>query len=284
MILTPDGSRHHRVSAEGRPADAADLGAKAGEDIRAEAGTGFLLELDLTMRVLVTRPQPAAAATAKAVEARGHEAILLPLARPVHAPEAARAALALPHAAIAVTSAEALRVVHLLGADLAPHLDTRLFCVGAATARVAKRSAFALYDRLRHGRGACPSRCPTSDAAGDAGLLYLAGVPRAPDFEQVLKDAGIRCRTAEVYRMAALDYAPGEIGNRLAAHPPQAILFYSRETVRQFFAQVGANTSSLPGDVRLLCLSEPVAAALPTGLGNVAIAERPNEDSLLALL
>lgn len=41
MILTPDGSRHHRVSVEGPRAEAAKLGLKAGEQIRAMAGSGF---------------------------------------------------------------------------------------------------------------------------------------------------------------------------------------------------------------------------------------------------
>lgn len=43
MILTPDGSRHFRVTAEGKAADAEQIGAKAGEDIRLEAGPDFFL-------------------------------------------------------------------------------------------------------------------------------------------------------------------------------------------------------------------------------------------------
>ncbi|TCQ24902.1 hydroxymethylbilane synthase [Rhizobium sp. PP-CC-3G-465] len=41
MILTPDGTQHHRVFAEGRAVDAAKIGAQAGEDIRADAAPGF---------------------------------------------------------------------------------------------------------------------------------------------------------------------------------------------------------------------------------------------------
>ena len=41
MILTPDGTTCHRIAIEGRAADAAELGRKAGERIRAEAGPGF---------------------------------------------------------------------------------------------------------------------------------------------------------------------------------------------------------------------------------------------------
>ena len=41
MILTPDGSRFHRISAEGKASDAAETGEKAGTDIRVVAGADF---------------------------------------------------------------------------------------------------------------------------------------------------------------------------------------------------------------------------------------------------
>ncbi len=41
MILTPDGSRSFRVSAEGKASDAEMLGARAGNDIRIDAGPDF---------------------------------------------------------------------------------------------------------------------------------------------------------------------------------------------------------------------------------------------------
>lgn len=41
MILTPDGQRHHAMTAEGSAGDAAAIGRKAGHDIRQLAGTSF---------------------------------------------------------------------------------------------------------------------------------------------------------------------------------------------------------------------------------------------------
>jgi len=41
MVLTPDGSQHFRVATEGKAVNAGQLGAKAGEDIRLEAGPDF---------------------------------------------------------------------------------------------------------------------------------------------------------------------------------------------------------------------------------------------------
>ena len=41
LVLTPDGSKAHAIEAEGRAGDAVDIGARAGERIRAKAGAGF---------------------------------------------------------------------------------------------------------------------------------------------------------------------------------------------------------------------------------------------------
>ncbi|MBW9065743.1 hydroxymethylbilane synthase [Rhizobium herbae] len=41
MVLTPDGSQHFRAAIEGKAVNAEQLGAKAGEDIRLEAGPDF---------------------------------------------------------------------------------------------------------------------------------------------------------------------------------------------------------------------------------------------------
>ena len=41
MILTPDGATHHVIEDDGKAADAALIGRRAGEAIRARAGTGF---------------------------------------------------------------------------------------------------------------------------------------------------------------------------------------------------------------------------------------------------
>lgn len=89
------------------------------------------------MRVLVTRPRPAAERTAARLSAMGHEAVILPLMQAQHLAGAARAALSEPHQAIAVSSGEAVRVLGALGPALEPHLATPLFAVGEATARAA---------------------------------------------------------------------------------------------------------------------------------------------------
>lgn len=75
------------------------------------------------MRIVVTRPQRSGERTAAKLEALGHEPVLLPLFHPIHHGERAISALSAPLAAIAVTSAEALRALDTFEEQLAPHLS-----------------------------------------------------------------------------------------------------------------------------------------------------------------
>ncbi len=260
------------------------------------------------MRVLVTRPQPSAAATAARLEALGHEAIVLPMMEAVHQPQAALDALSLPHSAIAVTSAEAIRALAPVKNDVAPHLITPIFCVGPATAEAARQFGFQsvgtshatgralaqLIAEIFRLRGVQPDRPRKSveqrvdeifrSAGGSGNLVYLAGRPRSPGFETSLREAGVTCRVAEVYRMSPIAHAPETIESLLSSGRPEAALFYSHETARHFFALNVVATKTTFHDMRLLCLSEHVADAVPRGIGHIAIAAEPNEKSLFALL
>ncbi|WJH41339.1 hypothetical protein N7E02_13085 [Aliirhizobium terrae] len=73
------------------------------------------------MRVLVTRPKLSAARTAERLISMGHEPVLMPLSEAVHHPQAAAEAFRTPYAALAVTSAEALRAI--AATEIRPSID-----------------------------------------------------------------------------------------------------------------------------------------------------------------
>lgn len=240
--------------------------------------------MPVPLRVLVTRPQPSAAATAARLEAMGHVAVLLPVMEAVHQPQAALEALAHPHSAIAVTSAEAFRALASEKAELAPYLQTPVYCVGPATAQAARQMGFRTVIS-GSGTGVSLARIVTAASANLAGgLVYLAGSPRSPAFEAGLRAAGIACRTAETYRMSAIAYAPETVERLLRPPIPDVALFYSHETARHFFALLSPKAAGALSGIRLICLSEHVANAIPSGFGPVAIATEPSEEALLALL
>lgn len=235
------------------------------------------------MRVLVTRPQPSATRTATRLEALGHQPILLPMTVARHDPQAAFEVLAGVHAAIAVTSAEALRAIASESDALKPHLDTPLFCVGAATAAAARDTGFT-DTIIGGGTGAdLAATILLADARSKVEpLLYLSGTPRAPDFENALRDAAITFKAVNVYTMEPIVREAGEIARLFSEAKPDAILFYSVETARHFFASDDVKSLDLLG-IRMLCMSSRIAEAVPDSLSK-AVATRPDEQSLLDLL
>lgn len=241
------------------------------------------------MRVLVTRPAPAAARTARKLAALGHEPVLLPLAQAEHDVEAARAALAERHSAIAITSAEVARLLGNVGPALDRHLLTTVFSVGHVSAQAAADAGFrTVLSPGGDGKGLANmiiAHCRDFGMPAEP-ILYLTGRPRAPGFEARLEDAGIPLRTAECYRMAPLIPKRSDAEAVLFKPVPDAVLFYSRETARTFFELSPlAETPERFLSTLMLCMSANVAKAVPQRFAALTVvASAPNEESLLDLL
>ncbi|ANP87511.1 uroporphyrinogen-III synthase [Rhizobium leguminosarum] len=235
------------------------------------------------MRVLVTRPAHSATRTAQRLRDMGHEPLLLPLRQPLHDSNAAADALAITSGAIAVTSAEAIRVLSALGEKLPPHLARPLFAVGETTAEEARSLGFRSV-ASSHGNGRHLADLVAADKPGM--LLYLAGTPRAETFEARLRELGIHFSVVECYRMQPVVPGPAEIEAIFSSSRPEAILFYSRQTAEDFF-RVRELRSAVPehSEIRLFCLSEAVTEGVPAALRkSVVISPMPDEKSLLSLL
>ncbi|MCF6368856.1 uroporphyrinogen-III synthase [Rhizobium halophilum] len=240
------------------------------------------------MRVLVTRPQPASQHTAGRLSALGHAPVQLPLTQAEHHPDEVLEGLRLPHAAIAITSAEAVRVLQSLGTRIHAYLSEPVFAVGDATATAAREAGFtsveaadgtavsmiALFgDRLRQ-------------LTTDLPVVYIAGRPRSSTFEDGLAKLCIPAVTVEGYRMEPIAVDQATLSATLGQQPVDVVLFHSRATADCFFAlPLQERELDVLSRARILCLSPNVAQAVPVSLrGRVAIAEHPDEDSLFALL
>ncbi|CDN55954.1 Uroporphyrinogen-III synthase [Neorhizobium galegae bv. officinalis bv. officinalis str. HAMBI 1141] len=236
------------------------------------------------MRVVVTRPENSARRTAERLQNLGHQPVLLPLTKAVHHPEVAEAALAGPHSALAVTSAEAVRVLSLPGDHLPLFLGQTLYAVGETTAKAAEDAGFRDI-RRGPGTGAELAKIIASDASSfDAPLLYLAGRPRSPKFEDGLHATGVPFVTAEIYEMAPIAYDEVFIRATLLDPPVDAVLLYSRENARLFCDFAAPHLKEL-ASVQFLCLSANVAEIIPREFHrNIKIASHPDEDGVFALL
>jgi uroporphyrinogen-III synthase len=236
------------------------------------------------LRVLVTRPKISAARTAERLVTMGHDPVLLPLSEAVHRPQAARQALSAPYSALAVTSAEALRVLSEPDLQAAVDFHKPIFAVGDATAAAARSAGFReIHTGQGDGQDLAELIAASSGDRSD-GILYLAGKPRAQAFEQRLEALGIAVKTAEIYEMTAVEYAPADLAEALTSRTIDAVLLYSQENALRLFGLVAPHADALAG-MRVLCISDRTAAKVPAPYRHrVRVAGSPNEDALLALL
>ena len=228
------------------------------------------------MRVVVTRPQADSERTAAALEALGHEVLVAPLMRV----EPVAVDLAGTWSAIVITSANALLAVPVT-ADGVKTLP--VFAVGDRSAEAARRAGFAEVSSA-NGDIKDLVRLVAARAVGaKAPLLYLAGKDRSGDLVAQLATHGIDAEMKVVYRVVA-EVFPPVLAAALESGDVDAVLHFSRRSAELFIE--GARASGVTGpaeDVRHLCLSPQVAAPL-AGASRIAVAARPEEAALIALL
>ncbi len=233
------------------------------------------------MRLIVTRPEPEASRTARALIRLGHEAILSPMLTIVLDPRAPIPDRAFQ--AIVVTSANAVRAL-VARSDDAVDRSRPLYAVGDRTALEAKRSGFAtarsaggaLDDLLRLLKGEL--------APADGPLLYAAGSDQAGDLEGAMRASGFDVETLIVYRAEPAKRLSGVAEDALRSDTANGVLLFSQRSAEAFARGVqSAGLAPLSAGVTLYCLSDAVAAPL-SGLteGKVVVAAEPNQISLIA--
>ena len=214
------------------------------------------------MRLLVTRPLPAGAATTARLQAQGHDVTLAPLM----ATEAVAWDMPdrLPDA-VMLTSAFAAR---LAGPSAAALRHLPVFAVGGATARAALAAGFA---DVREAGGTAQALLETVAAAGVASILHLTGEDRTP----VIIPAGLAVATCTVYRARLLP---------LAALPAvDWVLLYSPRSAAHFAAELQRLSVSL-STVNVAAISGATLASAGPGWRATAVATEPTEDALLAAI
>jgi uroporphyrinogen-III synthase len=233
-------------------------------------------------RVLVTRAEPGAAATAERLQAAGFEPIVLPLTRIV-----AIIPSDLPDTegfdALAVTSANALR--HLSPSHIATIGGMPLFAVGEATAAEAQkmglRPAF-----IGSGDGVDLAREILARLGPDSRILYLCGRVRSPGFETTLADPGIAVTALETYEAVPIEHATTELIAHIGVKPPWAALVHSRATGTLLAALADRpEVSPILKPMRIFGISGNAVVDLAAlERFDIEIAPSPSEDALLALL
>jgi len=228
------------------------------------------------VRMLVTRPEPDASETAARLNALDIEAVIEPLliaeTLQTTLPDAAG------FAALAVTSASALRALHDRG-DLPRLLHLPLYAVGDRTAETARRFGFA---QVVSAQGNFDDLVALLVRAGVGGpILHPGARQQAGDLGKALAPHGIMVIATAVYAMRPAVQLSAATRAGLDSGI-DAALFYSRRTA-ETFADLAAD---LDGRTRLgmLCLSEAVAAPLIAAhFVRVSLADHPSEEAMMEL-
>jgi uroporphyrinogen-III synthase len=233
------------------------------------------------MRLIITRPEPDASRTARALTSLGHEAILSPMLDIIY-DRSAR----LPETAFQAVLATSRNGVRALSEhrDRARLAALPLYAVGDSTALEARRAGFSA---ARSASGALDdlaalAAAELEPAAGP--LLQIAGEHRAGDLGGHLAALGFVVETAILYRADMRKRLSGVAIQALRDGSADGVLLYSRRSAEAFAAALQADgLAPLAPDVACFCLSDAVAAPLAAvSSGPIRIAERPDQISLFA--
>ncbi|MFI0842410.1 uroporphyrinogen-III synthase [Mesorhizobium sp. IMUNJ 23232] len=233
-------------------------------------------------KVLVTRPQPGAARTARRLAELGHRPVELPLTRTVALPVEA-ASLFSTVDAVAVTSANALR--YSPAPLLASFGDRPCFAVGERTAAEARE------------RGFRNVTAATGDVESLAGLIsarlrpgatvaYLTGKVRLSDFEARAAAAGMTVVVVETYDTQDIDYRSQQLADIVGTEPIDAVLLYSANAAGCFSRlRWPEGFDHRMARAAYLCMSSRVADRLENPVkARILVAPEPSEAALFGLL
>ncbi len=231
------------------------------------------------MRVLVTRPEPGASATAQRLVEMGHEPVVLPLSdiKPLPIAPLDISGFGL----VVLTSANAVR--HAPGELLAVVSHLPVYAVGTATAEAARQAGFAVVSDVDADAEALV-RLIYQEASSGQRALYLAGRVRAADIGSMLATAGITTQTVDVYDAVAMTPADADLA--VLERPIDAVLVYSAGAANALnqLRERPEIRRALAGSIAC-CISQRIAdMLLPPLDAEIRVAKTPNESGMLALL
>lgn len=237
------------------------------------------------MRVLVTRPQPAADHTAEKLRASGYRPIVFPLSRVEYV--VVDGTELSPASGVIFTSENAVKSLQK-SSDVPPDFLTHpIFTVGKKTEKAAKDLGFQTVfcadgdgEQLAHLiiRVLVDGQIILKQ---DQPLLYLTQEDRTPKLEQILAKNQIAVKSIITYQVQP-DYVQDQFEKIGAANEIDMVLFYSASAAQRFFQSLSQSNIKLFTSARYGCLSFAIASRIPKEFSDrIVVAEQPKEHHLL---
>lgn len=232
------------------------------------------------MRVLVTRPQPDAEATARRLALAGHEAIVDPMLIVEPLPDAPLPAGRFD--GVVLTSVNGARALGRR-AELPQLRSLPLYAVGTRTAAAAP-AGFARV-AVAGGDGAALAILLREQVPAGSRLLYVAGEERAVDLAAEVAGAGIAVELFVIYRAIPAAGLAEATRAAFAGGQIDAAFHFSPRTAATLTGHaLAAGFQPALAHIRHLCFSSNVAAPLRAAGAPALVADAPTEDALFALL
>lgn len=227
----------------------------------------------MTPRILVTRSQPGAQSTAAALSDRGYKAIVEPLisVEPIDA-------VAPEYDALAFTSVNGVRRFQAM----APEREVSVWCVGERTAAEARAAG---YRDVRSADGDVSALAAkiSDEVRPSARILHAGNEESRGDLVGQLRTRGFSAILLPVYRTRAASDPGPELARMLSGENAiDGILVHSPKAAAVLAGFLRA--SPAPAEMRVAAISQQAVLKLSGLVGEVAIANSPNEDALLAAL
>ena len=232
------------------------------------------------MRILVTRPLEDGREIAARLAERGHQALLAPLLEPrfQDGPLLEEQGSVLEDVqALLATSANGIRAFVRRSA----RRDLPVFAVGPQTAKEAREAGFGDVRSADGDAGALADA--TKRWASPEGILLHVCAQDAPGaLAESLMASGFSVRRCALYTIEPATQLQPDAEIALRQGTLDAAMFFSPRTARIF----GALTDALPTErLTAFCISHATAQALaPSRFAKIAVAARPNQDAMLALV
>jgi uroporphyrinogen-III synthase len=234
------------------------------------------------MRLLVTRPEPAAGETVRRLREAGHEVHSSPVLEIILHPVPD---VLPPPGALAVTSRHGVRALARWPRAPGWH-DLPLFAVGEASADQARALGFRNVHSAQGDAPVLAGLIARHYSGANGPLIYPAARERAVDLGALLAPTGIKTIVVEAYHAVAAHSLDDRAQSLIRRGELDGVLVYSRRSAAALVDLVVAaglekNLGQTVGIAISRAAAEPLAKL---GLNRVQIADRPDEVSMLAQL
>lgn len=232
------------------------------------------------MRLLVTRPEPDAAATAARLRVMGHAVTVRPMLEIAFNPPPG----GLQPGSLVLTSRNAVRAL-VRWPDAAGWRGIPVFAVGGETGALLRESGFTDV-RIAGGDAETLLALVGSHRPEELGtILYPAPRDQAADLAGRLAANGYSVERVEAYRAEPVASLGEELAEALRGNELDGALFFSERTASVFIDLVAAaGLDRALKSLTFYALSPRTAAPLRDRGAGLRIAARPDAESLIALL